>query len=61
MSNMGYCRFQNTVTDLQDCYESMSDADLSDAEQRARKRLIGICVDIALDHGHEIGKECEEV
>lgn len=25
MSNMGYCRFQNTLSDLQDCYDNMSE------------------------------------
>ena len=43
MSNMSYCRFQNTVNDLDDCADNMSDrADLSDEEARARKRLIKI-------------------
>lgn len=25
MSNMSYCRFQNTLGDLQDCYEALGD------------------------------------
>lgn len=55
MSNMSYCRFENTVADLDDCYESMSmgDNDLSDTEVKAKKRLIDMCIDIACDHGHE--------
>jgi len=39
------------------------DPDLSDnnkSELRARKRLIEYCVDIAVDYGHEIGREVEE-
>jgi hypothetical protein len=47
MGNMSYCRFQNTVSDLEDCYEHMDDEDLSPEEERARTRLIGICQDIA--------------
>ncbi len=25
MSNMGYCRFRNTLPDLRDCYDHMAD------------------------------------
>jgi len=47
MANMSYCRFENTLQDLEDCYEHLSD-DLSDSkyEQRARERLIQLCYDI---------------
>lgn len=53
MSNMGYCRFQNTVKDLQDCYEHMDDSDLSPEEQEARKWMIKMCGDIATDYEEE--------
>ncbi len=46
MANMGYCRFQNTLQDLRDCEEHLSD-DLSPEEERARKRLIELCKRIA--------------
>lgn len=53
MSNMSYCRFQNTLTDLCDCYEALGEInsldDLSDEEKRAAKCLIKICVDISHD------------
>lgn len=48
MGNMSYCRFQNTVIDLQDCYDH-SDEELSKEEQRAKDRLIRICKQIASD------------
>jgi len=54
MSNMSYCRFQNTVLDLRDCQENMDDGDLSPEEKRARKRLIKICCQIASDYSDEI-------
>jgi hypothetical protein len=54
MSNMSYCRFRNTLADLRDCYENM-DGDISEEEAKARAHLIGICVDIALDYGDEVG------
>ena len=53
MANMGYCRFQNTARDLDDCYDHMDDEDLSSEEQAARKRLIDLCCDIAADYEGE--------
>jgi hypothetical protein len=61
MSNMGYCRFENTLRDLQDCYENIEETDLSATESSARKNLIELCVDIALDFGGDVGRDCEEV
>ena len=47
MANMSYCRFQNTLTDLNDCRDVINDVeDLSDEEKRARKWLIETCKDI---------------
>ena len=51
MGNMSYCRFENTVSDLQDCYDAMDERDLSESETKARRRLIDLCVDIARDYG----------
>lgn len=50
MSNMSYCRFENTYHDLMDCYDHMDDKDLSDAEQIYRYKLIGLCTDISDDY-----------
>lgn len=51
MSNMSYCRFQNTLSDLRDCKEALDDisdlSELSDDEARAAKRLINVCTTIA--------------
>lgn len=55
MPNMSYCRFRNTLRDLKDCFDSeemWEPEDLSEEEQRARKRLIEIC--------HMISSEFEE-
>ena len=54
MANMGYCRFENTLGDLQDCQEHIGDYDLSETEMSAREEMIRICVEIALDFGQEI-------
>ena len=53
MSNMSYCRFTNTALNLEDCSEHMDDEDLSDSEEKAKKRLIKLCQDIADDWGEE--------
>lgn len=46
MSNMSYCRFRNTLNDLDDCTEYMTET-VSEEETRARKRLLKICKEIA--------------
>jgi len=46
MSNMGHVRFENTLRDLRDCYDHLLDEDLSDLEEKSRKRLIKLCQDI---------------
>jgi len=45
MANMGYCRFENTLRDLQDVYEHLDDK-LSEDEIRARKNLVKLCARI---------------
>ena len=40
MGNMSYCRFQNTLGDLEDCFDHLLDKDLSLEEMDARKELI---------------------
>lgn len=53
MSNMSYCRFQNTLPDLRDCEEHLEDIDLSPEEEKARKRLLRLCERIAAAYGDE--------
>ena len=53
MANMSYCRFQNTVDDVQDCYDHMDDEDLSPEETRARERLIRLCGHITDDYRND--------
>ena len=49
MSNMSYCRFQNTLSDLRDCYSNWDNDDLSNEEERARSRILSLCEDIVSD------------
>jgi hypothetical protein len=52
MSNMSYCRFQNTVLDMEDCISVLNDSEeLSDDEANAKDRLIQLCIDVACEHG----------
>jgi hypothetical protein len=48
MSNMSYCRFRNTLTDLVDCQEAILD-ELSLDEAAARKHLIKVAFEIVQD------------
>lgn len=45
MSNMSYCRFENTSSDLMDCHQNLL-GKLSEDEERARFRLVRTCVRI---------------
>jgi hypothetical protein len=48
---MSYCRFENTLSDLQDCYEDLSFgkdfSELSDSEKRARNEMVALFKRIA--------------
>lgn len=49
---MSYCQFENTLSDLADCKESLDDGkELSESEQRYKERLIKLCAEIAEDYG----------
>ena len=52
MSNMSYCRFWNTLNDLSDCSDHISDNDLSLEEERAREALIELCYSIIEEWEH---------
>jgi len=57
--NMSYCRFQNTLSDLKDCYDNLPDGDLSRDEANAFAELILLVKDIAeryedIDDYHEL-------
>lgn len=46
MSNMSYCRFQNTLNDLTDCAEHFTD-ELEGQEAKARLRMLKIIKNLA--------------
>ena len=51
MSNMSYCRFRNTLEDLEDCYQNWEhpEDENNEEELKARKRLLKLCEKIAED------------
>jgi hypothetical protein len=54
MANMGYVMFENTLGDLQECYDALLEGKkLSDEEKKARKKLVELCVTIAEEFGDE--------
>ena len=59
MSNMSYCRFENTASDLADCLEHIGDDEdeMSEYEKAGKKRLLKLCAQIAEDYGDELNME----
>jgi len=64
MSNMSYCRYENTLSDLRDCYNALQEEaedgyqedapeELSEYEARAKKQLIDLCATITAEFGEE--------
>lgn len=54
MSNMSYCRFRNTLSELQDCQGALEDGaldvdELSQDEKEAAIALICVCSHISKD------------
>lgn len=48
MANMSYCRFNNTLSDLEDCRDALREGNISSlAEKRKAKRLLEVCREIA--------------
>ncbi len=40
MANMSYCRFENTLNDLVDCLDNISQEAENSRDERARKQMI---------------------
>lgn len=61
MSNMNYCRFENTYPDLRDCLEDLNVNDgldhLSESEKKYATNLIRMCGEIWGDYGYLTKKE----
>lgn len=54
MTNMSYCRFENTSNDLQDCVDNWClDNDASDYEKGAKRKIIRLAREIVEMEGDE--------
>ena len=64
MSNMSYCRFQNTIGDMQDCIDNLDEHIREDdrREYRARIKFIEMCKQVAEDYEdvEDIEKELKD-
>lgn len=50
MPNMSYCRFTNTLADLQDCYDALDEGGPDNpAELEAARKLLRLAGDMHLD------------
>ena len=50
MSNMSYCRFENTAGDVDDCIEALQEGEsLSESELAAAKEMFTSIVDYMVD------------
>ena len=58
--NMSYCRFENTLRDLKDCYHNMYSDDLSQSEFYARKRMVELCISIACEYADILSQDFVE-
>jgi len=56
MANMGYCRFENTFLDLQDCFEHMDDK-LSESEDEYKNKIINLAHEIDINFGNPDPKD----
>lgn len=61
MANMSYCRFQNTLKDLQDCLEHMETDLTPDGDEfNARQALVELAILISEDYGWMVQDEASE-
>ncbi len=52
MSNMSYCRFENTLADLVDCADALDErVELDGCEAVAKADMIKLCEEIVRKHG----------
>ena len=50
MGNMAYCRFENTVKDMQDCIDHLDEQINSTVEERARDKFVKLCHTVVEDY-----------
>ena len=59
MGNMSYCRFENTLPDLRDCFDNWDKALNSVCEIRAKRSLLRLCQNIIDNYGTDLDQEAD--
>ncbi len=54
MSNMSYCRFENTMDDLRDCLNHIHRKAENDYDENARIQMIGLFKEIMEDYEGDV-------
>ncbi len=49
MSNMSYCRYENTLRDLIDCYDHWNEEPEAEDERKAKTRMLKLIKEMAED------------
>ena len=49
---MSYCRFENTYSDLEDCYHNWSKAE-GESETQYRKDMLELCIRIVKEQAYD--------
>ena len=67
MSNMSYCRFENTYDALRDCLDALDSSSVQELEENASeyerpyiRKLIKLCIRIANNYQDELNESEEE-
>ena len=53
MSNMSYCRMQNTYNDLRDCYENWENVEEGESEEKYRQKILELAKKIVANWGED--------
>lgn len=51
MEQLDYCRYEETLDDLNDCYRQLHREPKSETEKAFKRRLIEMCVKISKEFG----------
>tara|TARA_R110001592_G_scaffold262227_1_gene527263 strand:+ start:453 stop:641 length:189 start_codon:yes stop_codon:yes gene_type:complete len=54
MGNMSYCRFENTMSDLQDCLINIGRKAENDFDESSRQELIALFKEVAEDYDGDV-------
>jgi len=54
MGNMSYCRFENTMSDLQDCLINIGRKAENDYDENSRQDMIALFKEIAEDYNGDV-------